>query len=106
MWAALAVSFAIGAVAGVAIAVTIVIGAWRLWTWVYYGVLVLLGLQILGVPLNLADALGLIASTYLPPAPLYWVAFAAGIVSIALFAWMLIALIRRGPWATRKALPV
>ena len=29
MWAALAVSFAIGAVAGVAIAVTIVIGAWR-----------------------------------------------------------------------------
>jgi len=104
MWAVVIVSFVIGAVAGVAIAITVVIGALRLWTWVYYGVLVLLGFQILGLPLNVADALGLIASTYEPPAPLYWVAFGAGIVSIALFAWMLIALIRRGPWATRRAL--
>jgi hypothetical protein len=104
MWVLLTISFVIGAVVGLAFAITIVVGAMRLWSWVYYGVLALLGLQILGLPLNIAYSLGLTASTFVPPALLYWVASAASIVSIALFAWMLVALLRRGPWAMRRAL--
>jgi hypothetical protein len=89
----------------VAIALVVLIGALRRWTWIYYAVLVLLGFLVIGLPSAFAAALGISQ-----PAPalggslvvVQWTAVALGVISTALFAWMLVALLRRGPWATRK----
>jgi len=92
------------AVVGVAICAVIVIGALMRWTWVFWAVLVLLGLGALGLPFNLSSALA--GSTYSGnfglPSWTYWLSVAVGIPGAALFIWMLVALVRHGPWATTK----
>ena len=94
------------AIFGIALSVVAIIGALRRWTWLYYVVLVLLGLGVLGLPINLVNAIGggaiNSAEGFAMPAWTAWVGIATGLVSAALFAWMLIALIRFGPWATRR----
>lgn len=95
----------IGAVLGVAIASLVIVGALRRWVWVYWVVLVLLGLGAIGLPINLATAIaggspftgGLGLPTWL-----YWLSVAVGVPGTALFVWMLVALIRRGPWGMPK----
>jgi len=90
---------------GLAIVAVVLIGTWRRWTWMYYVVLVLLAFQIVGLPDQVAGAAGLFRDQ--PTVQLLAVEFTIGIVSglvaTALFAWMLVALLRRGPWATRKS---
>jgi hypothetical protein len=89
----------------VAIAIVVLIGAVRRWTWMYYAVLVLLAILVLGLPATFAALVGISQ-----PAPamggslavVQWAAAALGAIATALFAWMLVALLRRGPWATRK----
>jgi hypothetical protein len=89
----------------VAIAVVALIGAIRRWTWMYYAVLVLLAVLVLGLPAALASVVGIS-----PAAPalggsllvVQWAGVVLGLISTALFAWMLVTLLRRGPWATRK----
>jgi hypothetical protein len=94
------------AVFGLAVAVVAVIGALRRWTWVYYVVLVFLGLGTISLPLDVVDALGgssiSSASGFTMPGWFYWVGLLSAIPSTALFIWMLVALVRRGPWAMRK----
>jgi hypothetical protein len=89
----------------VAIAIVVLIGAMRRWTWMHYAVLVLLAILVLGLPATLASLLGI--STAAPAmggslVVVQWASVALGVVSTVLFAWMLVALLRRGPWATRK----
>jgi hypothetical protein len=96
----------IGALFGVAIATVAVIGALSRWTWIYYAVLVLLGFSAISLPLDLVNALGgsaiMSASGFSMPAWTYWLGLASAIPSVALFVWMLVALVKRGPWAMRK----
>jgi hypothetical protein len=93
------------AVIGVAICAVIVIGSLMRWTWMFWAVLVFLGLGALGLPINLYSALA--GSTYAGnlyglPSWTYWLSVGVGIPGAALFIWMLVALVRYGPWATTK----
>lgn len=99
----------VSAVFGLAIAIVAVIGALQGWTWMYYAVLVLLGLGAISLPVDLVDALGgsavAAASGFSLPAWTYWLGLVSAIPSTALFIWMLVALVKRGPWAMRKVTP-
>jgi hypothetical protein len=99
----------VSALFGVAIATVAVIGALKRWTWMFYVVLVLLGLGAISLPVDVVDALGgsavSAASGFSLPAWTYWLGLASAIPSTALFIWMLIALVKRGPWAMRKVSP-
>jgi hypothetical protein len=89
----------------IAIAVVVAIGAARRWTWMFYVVLVLLGFAILELPPAVANATGITPQVVPMTGPLLasqWVTAGFGVVSIGLFAWMMVAALRRGPWAMRK----
>jgi hypothetical protein len=99
----------VSALFGLAIAIVVVIGALQRWTWMYYAVLVLLGFGAISLPVDVVDALGgsavSAASGFNLPAWTYWLGLASAIPSTALFIWMLVALVKRGPWAMRKVSP-
>ena len=91
----------------IAIATAVAIGALRRWIWMHYVVLALLGIGILDLPIAVANATGITPQVVPISGRLLvaqWVAASFSVVEIALFAWMLMALLRRGPWATRKKL--
>ena len=94
----------IGAIFGVAISVVIIIGALNRWSWMFYVVLVLLGLGALSLPFNIVAAVA--GSTplnpYSFPSWVTWLSVAVGIPGTALFVWMLLAAIRYGPWAMTR----
>jgi hypothetical protein len=87
------------------IAIVAIVGALRRWTWVYFAILVLIGLGLLGLPADLAN----VVSGRVPapefPAWTYAVTLANALVNVALFVWMLIAMVRYGPWAMRRVAP-
>ena len=87
----------------------VIIGALKRWTWLYYVVLVLLGFTTISLPL---DAVSIFAGPALSaaqgfsmPTWTYWVGFLFSIPAAALFVWMLVAVIKRGPWAMTRAVP-
>ena len=94
---------------GLAIAVVAVIGALRRWTWTYYVVLVLLGLGAISLPLDLVNAFSgstiSSASGFSLPSWTYWLGLATAIPGTALFIWMVLAMVRHGPWAMRRVVP-
>jgi hypothetical protein len=100
----MSVTLWVGALIGLAICALIVVGALRRWTWMFYVVLVLLGLGTISLPYDVASALSRssLINAYGFPSWWYWVSFATGIPFVALFVWMLIAVIRYGPWAMAK----
>ena len=96
----------VAALFSLALAVVAVIGAFERWTWVYYVVLIFLGLGAISLPLAVVDALGGSAITGASmPTWTYWVGVLTDIPGTALFVWMLVALVKRGPWAMRKVTP-
>ena len=99
----------VSALFGLVIAILVVVGALQRWTWMYYVVLVLLGFGAISLPVDVVDALGgsavSAASGFSLPAWTYWLGLASAIPSTALFIWMLVALVKRGPWAMRKVSP-
>ncbi|HEY0830480.1 MAG TPA: hypothetical protein VGE99_05005 [Candidatus Dormibacteraeota bacterium] len=99
----------VSALFGLVIAIVVVVGALQRWTWMYYVVLVLLGFGAISLPVDVVDALGgsavSAASGFSLPAWTYWLGLASAIPSTALFIWMLVALVKRGPWAMRKVSP-
>jgi hypothetical protein len=105
------VALAVGAAVGVAIAAVLIIGALRRWIWVFYAVLILLGLQTLSLPFTLISAFTTSAFTsaaYTPlrlPVAITAASVALSIPGVALFAWMLVAAFRRGPWAMTRVPP-
>jgi hypothetical protein len=97
----MSVTLWVSAVFGVAISTVAIIGALKRWTWMFYVVLVLLGLGILGLPYNiviLVSGRSTLSGFSLPPG-FIWLSIGFGIVGTALFVWMLVAVIRYGPWA-------
>jgi hypothetical protein len=85
------------------------IGALKRWTWLYYVTLVWLGLVLLSLPLNIANLVSgrvLTGSTSLNlPTWYLYLGVVLGVVQAGLFVWMLIALVRYGPWAMRRTAP-
>ncbi|MGA8923583.1 MAG: hypothetical protein WB682_10600 [Candidatus Dormiibacterota bacterium] len=99
----------VAAIFGVAICLVVIIGALNRWTWLYYVLLVFLGLSAISLPINLVSAAGGSAlsgaSGFSMPAWTYWLGLVTSIPSAALFVWMLIALVRRGPWGMTRVKP-
>jgi hypothetical protein len=97
----------IAAVVALAFCVVVLIGALKRWTWMYYVVLVWLGLGTIQEPFNLISAAtgSSGVSGVSVPSWTYWVGAVVSIPAAALFVWMLVALVKRGPWAMRKAIP-
>ena len=96
------------ALVNLAICVIVIIGALNRWTWLYYVVLVFLGIGVISIPLDLISAAAGSGfsgvSGYSMPSWIYSIGIAASIPNTALFVWMLVAVVRRGPWAmTRPA---
>lgn len=95
-----------GVMLGVALSAVAIAGAWRRWTWAYYAVLVLLGFGLLGVvtsSISLVSGGALTAAS--PIAIPGWtrvLSFVLSAVDAVLFIVMLVALVRRGPWAMRR----
>jgi hypothetical protein len=95
---------AFGAVVGVALSVVAIVGALKRWTWLFYVVLVLLGLSTVSFPFTLISAFSTSALNPVKlPVALTASSIAFGFPAIALFAWMLVAAIKRGPWGMRRA---
>src|SRR5262245_50204604 len=82
------------------------LGAMRRWTWVYYAVLGLLGLGLIGLPLNIVNAVtGQVVTTGATvrmSSGLLYGSVVVGLLQAALFVWMLVALVRHGPWAMKR----
>ena len=92
---------------GVVVCAVLAVGAVMRWTWIFWVVLVLLGLGTLALPFNLIGAVAgsTYASLYGLPSWTTWLSVAIGIPNVALFVWMLVGLIRYGPWAMTKSAP-
>jgi len=75
-------------------------GSYLGWRWMFWCALVLFGLGGLGV---LGD-LGTIARPATSPVPIgvIWVSTLLALASLGMFVWMLIGVIRFGPWAMKK----
>lgn len=100
------VGLAIAAAVEVAIFAVAIIGALRRWTWVFYAVLVLLGLSTLSFPFSLISAFTTSATGPLKlPVGVTAASVAFGIPAVALFVWMAVAAFRRGPWAMMRVAP-
>ena len=97
------------AVFGLVIAAVVVIGALSRWTWIYYVVMVLLGLGAISLPLDLVNAVSgstiSSASGFSLPSWTYWLGLLTAIPGTALFIWIVLAMVRYGPWAMRKVAP-
>jgi hypothetical protein len=94
----------VSALLGVAISTVAVIGALKRWTWMFYVVLVLFGLGVLGLPVNIVTLLAGRSnlSGFNMPSGFIWLSIGFGLIGTALFVWMLVAVIRYGPWAMAK----
>jgi hypothetical protein len=105
----MSVTLWLAALFGVAIGVVAIVGALKRWAWTYYVVLVLLGFSALSLPANLVSAVSGSAMSafggFSMPSWTYGLGAAVGIPATALFVWMLVALVKRGPWAMRKVDP-
>lgn len=91
---------------GLVLCVVVIVGALSRWTWMYYVVLVLLGLSTISLPARAASAaMGssmASVSGFSLPASVFAFSLLSSAVSAALFVWMLVALVKRGPWGMRK----
>jgi hypothetical protein len=91
-----------------AVFAVIIAGAWNRWVWMYYVVLVLLGLTSVLLPVQIIDAFiapslgSAMGLNMTMPSWLYPVALGTGVLAVGLFVWMLVGLIKRGPWAMRR----
>jgi hypothetical protein len=102
MTSVMTTSIWIGVVVGVALSAVAIVAAIKRWTWAFYAILVLIGFTLLGTIYSVVNlALGglLTANQPQPPVATQVFELAFGLVDTALFIWMLVAVIRRGPWA-------
>lgn len=91
----------IGAVVGAAIAAIIIIGAVKLWRWVYWYLVVTYLIAALTVPQNIVNSLS--PSPFSPlPAWLLFVSIPFALTEAALGAWMIVLYRRYGTWARRR----
>jgi hypothetical protein len=105
----MAVALWVSAVIGVAVCVIVIVGALKRWTWMYYVVLVFLGFSTISLPLNFINVFAgpamSAAQGFSLPSWTYWLSVVVSIPAAAIFVWMLVALIKRGPWAMTRVTP-
>jgi hypothetical protein len=75
-------------------------GSYLGWRWIFWAGLILFGLGGLGAFTNLATLFKPATSPI--PLPAVLVSELTSVLSLAMFVWMLIGLIRFGPWAMKK----
>ncbi len=82
------------------IEVVAALGSYMGWRWIFWAALVLLGVGAIGAITNL----GILANPGTSPIPGWALAVdqVLSIAAFALFIWMLIGLIRYGPWAMKR----
>jgi hypothetical protein len=107
--AQMTVAFYVLVVVVIVISLAAVIGALSRWMVAFYLILGLLCLETLylvfGTLGTLVESLAssaLIGQSIGPPAWMTGAEAAFGLAAAALFAWMLVATVRRGPWAMRR----
>ena len=88
----------------IAIGAVAIIGAMRRWRWVYYAILAYLALDVIDLPSAFLRATGVIATPALGPVLRVeqWFSVAYALAGAGLGAWLLVVLLRVGPWATRR----
>jgi hypothetical protein len=76
------------------------LGSFLRWRWMFWMALILLGIGSIGAVTNLST----FAHPQASPVPIWGIAVSEvlSIVSVALFVWMLIGVIRYGPWAMKR----
>jgi hypothetical protein len=97
----ISVAIALAFVIGIAVCELVAaVGSYLGWRWMFWVALVLFGLGAIGALTNI----GTLIRPETSPVPLWGVAISElfAIVSLALFVWMLIAVIRFGPWAMKR----
>lgn len=99
----------VAALFALAISLVAIVGALNRWSWAYYVVLVLLGFSAISLPINVINAFTgsaiSAASGFSLPSWTYWMGIVLAIPAAALFIWMLVALVKRGPWAMAAVAP-
>lgn len=90
-----------GAVLGAAIAAIIIIGAVKLWRWVYWYLVVSYLIAVLTIPQNIIYSLGPNPFS-LPPSWFLSVSIPVALAEAALGAWMIVLYRRYGTWARRR----
>lgn len=99
------VNFSIGIAWAVAIAIGLLelvaaLGSYLGWRWMFWGALVLFALGGLGALLNIASLVDSSRAS-MPLGALAWNEL-LDLASLAIFVWMLVAVIRYGPWAMKR----
>lgn len=95
------IAFAIGVVIFIAVLELIAsVGSYLGWRWMFWAALILFGFGSLGALTNL----GTFARPSTSPIPIGAVAISEllSIVSLGLFVWMLVGVVKYGPWAMKK----
>jgi len=91
----------VGAVFGVAFAAIIIIGAVKLWRWVYWYLAVAYLIAVLTIPQNIVYSV--VPSPFSPlPSWLRFVSIPFALAEAALGAWMIVLFHRYGTWARRR----
>jgi hypothetical protein len=88
--------------------ILVLIGTLRRWTWLYWLLMVVFGLSILGIPQQLLQVFGVGVSggpgqpAFIEPVANALLGLVVGIAELAIFIWMIVAYRRFGPWACRR----
>jgi hypothetical protein len=108
--AQMTVAFNVLVVVFLCISLAALIGALSRWMWAFYVILGVLGLETLYLVFGAGGAMvesvassALLGQSLGPPAWMIWTEAGFGIAAAVLFVWMVIARVRRGPWAMRNA---
>jgi len=76
------------------------VGSYLAWRWMFWAVLVLCGLSTIGALINLRS----LANADQSPVPIGGLAVSEliGLLGAALFVWLLVGLVKYGPWAMKR----
>ena len=107
------VAFYVSTFVLVAICLLVLAGALSRFNWTFYVIFGLLCLEALYLGFSAAESIvtslvgsALIGQSIGPPAWMIWAEVGFAIPAAALLVWMLIAMVRMGPWAMRNAAAV
>jgi hypothetical protein len=88
--------------------ILILIGTWKRWTWLFWVLMVVSGLAVLGLPQEVLQLFRIGTPTspnqpvFLLPLPNAIFGTLLALAQLGLFVWMVVAYRRYGPWACRK----
>lgn len=100
-------SLVIGVVIGLCLIAVGILATVKRWTWAFYVILVFAGIGVLGLFTNTASLISASAFSNVYggvtlPTWIYGVGLLSSLINTGLFVWMLMALIKFGPWAMRR----